>query len=586
MKKVLAILSCLFVGTNGLQAASYYVSPSGNDANNGGISSPFASIQKAVDVAASNDVIYLRAGTYNQSTNIFGKAGITITSYPGETAILDGTGAVYTQFFMVSNTTNLTISGLTMRNLSRNWARAIYVYEDVLPASANLTFSNNTFNQINSSSTKYSSHYQSNRNSGSNAILVAGAINDPARAITNVTITGNTVTQCEVGFSEAVTVKGNVNGFLIANNTVQDISNIGIDAVGLLTWPLLSNVACTARNGVIRNNIAANCVHSNVDNGAIYVDGGHTISILYNKVYNNKYGISVGIENQMAAPNATTYNIEVRDNLIYNNKLAGLLIGTNGSGTLGGMVTNCKVMGNTFLKNGLSSSHEIFFQYLSNVTVTNNIFYLKARSKTLGYLSDGIGSGLVFDYDLYFNGTTPVPTFYMNGKPLSFYGNAHSVYADPKLTNASSTSPNIVLLSGSPAVNAGDPSFSPLSGETDFYGNVRVQGGRVDIGAAESNSGARLATHEKSTTADDYESSEKEVYAYPNPVSATLYINLGTAPGVASIRIFSLDGRTIYSAQTAESEKQINVAELNATELILVGVVKNGCVSNFKISLK
>lgn len=585
MRKILGLLIGLAVGVNALNAATYYVSATGNDANSGSISAPFATIQKAVDVSTSgNDLIYLRAGTYNQGTFITGKTGITITAYPGETAILDGTGATYSEFFFIAHTANLTISSLTMRNLGRSFARAIYVYEDVLPASANLTFSNNIFNQINSSTTKYATRYSTNRNSGSNAILVAGAINDPSQAITDVTITGNSVTQCEVGFSEAITVKGNVNGFLVADNTVQDISNIGIDAVGLLTWPALSNVECTARNGVIRNNTAVNCVNSYSDNGAIYVDGGHTINILYNKVYNNKYGINVGVENQMGDPNGNTYNIEVRDNLIYNNKLAGLLMGTSGSGTLGGLVTNCKVLGNTFLKNGLSSSHEIFLQYLNNVTFLNNIFYLKVRSKNLGYLSDGIGSGLVFDYNLYFNGDPKVTIFYMNGEPLSYYGNAHSIYADPMLTDASSTSPNVRLLSGSPAINAGDPAFAALSGETDFYGSTRIQSGRVDIGAAESGAPETLQTTDEALVLTAF--SENSVSVYPNPASEALDINLGATPGLAKINIIRPDGLSIYNEQTYDLVKRIDVADLKKNKLILLRVMKNGHVSNFKIVLK
>jgi pectin methylesterase-like acyl-CoA thioesterase len=83
-----------------LSAATYYIAPSGNDGNSGTLSAPFATIQKAVTAASSgNDTIYLRAGTYNQGTNISSKSGITISNYNGESAILDGTGASYSVFF-------------------------------------------------------------------------------------------------------------------------------------------------------------------------------------------------------------------------------------------------------------------------------------------------------------------------------------------------------------------------------------------------------------------------------------------------------------------------------------------------------
>lgn len=473
-------------------ALTIYVSPSGSDSNNGTIDSPFATIQKAVDLSVSgSDVIFLRAGTYNQTTSISNKTGITITAYSGEKVIIDGTGATYRQFFMVANTSNLTITGLTMQNLGIGYARAIYVFETEAPASSNLTFSNNIITQINATGTKYAPGYSTSKNSGSNAILVAGGIDGPGNAITNVAITGNRVSQCEVGFSEAVTIKGNINGFLVADNTVQDISNIGIDAAGLETWPVLTDATCVARNGIIRNNTVSNCVNSYSDCGAIYDDGGNNISILCNRVYNNQYGINIGVENQMSVTNAATYNIEVRNNLIYNNRLAGLLMGTNGSGTTGGLVTNCNVVGNTFLKNGQSTSHEVFLQKLSNVAFTDNIFYLKDGSRTLGYVGSGGAavSALTFDYCIYYNGVTPVTVLLM-GKALTAWGNAHSIYADPMLTNASTTSANPALLPGSPAINTGNPDFIALSGETDYFDNTRILGGRVDMGCAESGGSA------------------------------------------------------------------------------------------------
>ncbi len=42
------------------------------------------------------------------------------------------------------------------------------------------------------------------------------------------------------------------------------------------------------------------------------------------------------------------------------------------------------------------------------------------------------------------------------------------------------------LLPNSPAMNRGDPGFTPDLGETDLDGNPRLQGCRVDMGAYES----------------------------------------------------------------------------------------------------
>ncbi len=61
--------------------AVYYVSPSGNDANNGSITYPFASIQKAANVAQAGAIINVLPGTYTQpvSSSAKGTAQAHIT---------------------------------------------------------------------------------------------------------------------------------------------------------------------------------------------------------------------------------------------------------------------------------------------------------------------------------------------------------------------------------------------------------------------------------------------------------------------------------------------------------------------------
>jgi hypothetical protein len=77
-------------------AGDYYVSTTGADGNSGTIDSPFATIQKAVDVAAPGDVIYVREGVYKPTRRILiNKSGtpdarISLFGYPGETVVIDG----------------------------------------------------------------------------------------------------------------------------------------------------------------------------------------------------------------------------------------------------------------------------------------------------------------------------------------------------------------------------------------------------------------------------------------------------------------------------------------------------------------
>ena len=78
------------------QAATYYVATTGNNANPGTISQPFATLQKAHDIANPGDTIYMRGGTYTLAAQTTisrsGNSGnlIKVFNYPSEVPILDG----------------------------------------------------------------------------------------------------------------------------------------------------------------------------------------------------------------------------------------------------------------------------------------------------------------------------------------------------------------------------------------------------------------------------------------------------------------------------------------------------------------
>jgi cysteine-rich repeat protein len=61
-----------------------------------------------------------------------------------------------------------------------------------------------------------------------------------------------------------------------------------------------------------------------------------------------------------------------------------------------------------------------------------------------------------------------------------------STFANPLLTAPGSG--DFHLAAGSPAINAGDPGFTPAVGEVDLDGGARVNGPRVDCGADEATS--------------------------------------------------------------------------------------------------
>ncbi|MGH2569322.1 MAG: right-handed parallel beta-helix repeat-containing protein, partial [Bacteroidota bacterium] len=94
----LVLLGLLIFAPTFASAATYFITPSGSDSNSGTQASPFATIQKAHDVAVAGDTIYLRGGIYN--LNSLGQTVLTrdgssgnhikLFNYPGELPVLDG----------------------------------------------------------------------------------------------------------------------------------------------------------------------------------------------------------------------------------------------------------------------------------------------------------------------------------------------------------------------------------------------------------------------------------------------------------------------------------------------------------------
>src|ERR1700685_1683615 len=94
----LFLLSVVFTSMSlaAQSGATYYVSKSGKDINSGSFTAPWLTIQHAANSATAGATVYVEAGTYNESVT-FPASGtaanyITFESYPGQTAVIDGTG--------------------------------------------------------------------------------------------------------------------------------------------------------------------------------------------------------------------------------------------------------------------------------------------------------------------------------------------------------------------------------------------------------------------------------------------------------------------------------------------------------------
>lgn len=126
--------------------------------------------------------------------------------------------------------------------------------------------------------------------------------------------------------------------------------------------------------------------------------------------------------------------------------------------------------------------------------------------------------------------------------------NPNSIFANPQLTTASITSPDFHLLTNSPSKNAGNPIYVAADSETDYYNELRIEGGRIDCGADEF--GATTLG-----LADKIEISKFNIY--PNP--ATNFINIDTEITVDNYQIFSINGQNLWKVKN-----KINISELNS----------------------
>lgn len=199
---------------------------------------------------------------------------------------------------------------------------------------------------------------------------------EDASGIHNLIIEGNEFSAMRTGFGGSITVNGNVAQWSISDNYVHEVNNTAIAATGgegtaakqSVGGRIIPGEFDAARWGYIGNNRIENL--STVTNpafgdqrawvAAIYVDGGHHISVLDNTVIQAPWAFEIGAENC-----TTASHILLRGNTASGSYFGDVLLGAYAAGgyrELSGIDCDTMVDGD--------KGHG----YVENVTVQGNRF--------------------------------------------------------------------------------------------------------------------------------------------------------------------------------------------------------------------
>lgn len=304
------------------QDQAIYVATNGNDDNVGTKSKPFRTLKKAASEANAGTTVLIRKGNYHEKLVVKHSGTkskpITFKAYNKEKVVLSGKDLKDVEedvaLVVINNKNYVTISGLTIQDLSTDLAGETVMGIYVTGSSSHITLENNHVQRIET--------HADDGNGHGIAIYGTGTMKD-------INISNNTLEDLKLGASESLVLNGNIDVFKVENNIVRRSDNIGIDLIG---YEGISNDKKVdfVRNGIVKNNIVYEI--SSYGNptygkdyaaGGIYVDGGKNITIEKNTVYKSDIGIEATSEHAKKYAD----NIKIINNIIYENFYTGISIG-------------------------------------------------------------------------------------------------------------------------------------------------------------------------------------------------------------------------------------------------------------------
>jgi len=472
--------------------AMYYVATTGSDSASGSVTAPWRTIQHAMNTVPAGATVQVAGGTYKELVTIThsgsATAGyITLTSAPGQTATIDGTGLGVPQgqqgLVTLQNVSYVRVVGLQLQNYTSSSSSLVPLGLYIVGSGDHIEIRNNHIHNI----------VTTVQTSSGDAfgLAVYGTATTP---ISNLIIDGNEVDHLTLGYSESLSVNGNVQNWQVTNNKVHDNNNIGIVAIGFEgTAPSAS--LDQARNGWIAGNTVYNISSANnpAYNGqssadGIYVDGGTHITIEWNNVRAADLGIELASEHYGRVSSYVT----ARNNLVLYSNVTGISIGGY-SASVGG-TSHCTIANNTLFENdtSLSGTGEFQVQYnASNNLFANNILYSNGQGLLVNSFVASSTTPVTLQNDLFYTSDAGASAYWVWNNntytDLSSFQQAsksetNGLLADPLFR--STTTPDLQLSAGSPAINQGVNLGLAAEGAYDYAGSARTTAaGLIDRGA-------------------------------------------------------------------------------------------------------
>lgn len=480
------------VAASTYSGATYYVATTGSDSANGSAAAPWRTIQHAMNTVPAGATVQVAGGTYSELVTITrsgsATAGyITLTSAPGQLATIDGTGLGIPQgqqgLVTLQNASYVRVVGLQLQNYTSHSSSLVPAGLLVEGSGDHIEIRNNHIHNIVTTITTSSGD--------AFGLAVYGTATTP---ISNLIIDGNEVDHLITGYSESLTVNGNVQNWQVTNNRVHDNNNIGIDAIGFEgTAPTTS--LDQARNGWIAGNTVYNITSTNnpaYNNqpGAdgIYVDGGTHITVEQNSVQAADLGIELASEH---FGRDTSY-VTARNNLVFYSNVTGISIGGYSS-SVGG-TDHCTIVNNTLFENDTTQSGTGEFQvqyHASNNLFANNILYANGQGLLVNSFVASSTPPVTLENDLFYTSDSGASAEWiwnnhtyttLSGFQQASQSESSGLLADPLFTNM--TTPDLRLSAGSPAIGSGVNLGLASEGFYDYAGASRTaNGGSIDRGA-------------------------------------------------------------------------------------------------------